>query len=66
MNKEEVTYYRFLSEIKAFLSKLLKDPIKGEPSKYLKDLGFSRSRLINLLMKKDVLERNALISDRNL
>lgn len=60
-NKPEVTYYRFLSEIKAFLGKLLGDPIKAEPSKYLRDLGFTRSRIINLLIKKDVLERNEKI-----
>ena len=62
MEKEqEVTYYRFLSEVKAFLAKLLGSPINAEPSKYLKELGFSRSRLINLLIKKDVLERNEKI-----
>ena len=60
-NKPEVTYYRFLSEIKAFLGKLLGDPIKAEPSKYLRDLGFTRSRIINLLIKKDILERNEKI-----
>jgi hypothetical protein len=60
-NKPEVTYYRFLSEIKAFLAKLLGDPIKAEPSKYLRDLGFTRSRIINLLIKKDILERNEKI-----
>ena len=57
-NKPEVTYYRFLSEIKAFLAKLLSNPIKAEPSKYLRDLGFTRSRIINLLIKRDILERN--------
>ena len=60
-NKEEVTYYRFLSEIKAFLAKLLGDPIKAEPSKYLKDIGFTRTRIINLLIKKGILERNEKI-----
>jgi hypothetical protein len=60
-NKQEVTYYRFLSEMKAFLAKLLGNPIKAEPSKYLRDLGFTRSRIINLLIKKDVLERNEKI-----
>lgn len=60
-NTQEVTYYRFLSEIKAFLGKLLANPIKAEPSKYLKDLGFTRGRIINLLMKRDILERNEKI-----
>jgi hypothetical protein len=60
-NNQEVTYYRFLSEIKAFLGKLLSDPIKAEPSKYLKNLGFTRGRIINLLLRKDILERNEKI-----
>lgn len=60
-NNKEVTYYRFLSEVKSFLAKLLHDPIKAEPSKYMKDLGFTRSRIINLLIKKDLLERNEKI-----
>ena len=35
--EKETTFYRFYSEIRGFLSKLISDPIKAEPSKYLKD-----------------------------
>lgn len=59
----ETTYYRFLSEVKAFLSKLIKNPIKAEPNKYLKDRKFTKTKLINVLIKKDVLERHEKILD---
>jgi hypothetical protein len=65
MSKElETTYYRFQSEVRAFLSKLLKNPVDAQPSKYLKDRDFTRTKLINELLKRDVLERHEKILDR--
>jgi len=63
MEKQETTYYRFLSEVRAFLSKLIKEPIKAEPSKYLKDRDFTKSKLIKDLMSRDILERHEKILD---
>lgn len=60
---EEITYYRFLSEVRAFLSKLLKDPIKAQPSAYLKNRDVTRKKLIDDLLKRDVLERHEKILD---
>lgn len=57
----ETTFYRFYSEIRAFLSKLMKDPINAKISKYLKDRNFSRSGLIKELMNASILERNERI-----
>lgn len=59
--KEETTFYRFYSEIKAFLNKLLNKPIKAEPSKYLLDRGFTKDRLIRLFMNEGILKRNERI-----
>lgn len=59
--EQEITFYRFMSEMKGFLGRLLKDPIGAQPSNFLKELGFSKSRIINVLMKKDILERNEKI-----
>ena len=59
----DTTYYRFLSEVKAFLSKLLKDPVKAQPSKYLKDRDFTRKKLIDDLLRRDVIERHEKILD---
>lgn len=64
MGKEqETTFYRFLSEVRAFLCKLIKDPIKAEPGKYLKDRNFNKTKLINSLIRRDVLERHEKILD---
>ena len=64
MSKEqETTYFRFMSEIRAFLSKLLKDPVKAQPSKYLKDRDITRKKLIDELLKRDVIERHEKILD---
>lgn len=60
---EEITYFRFMSEVRAFLAKLLKNPIDAQPSKYLKNRGVSRKWLIDNLIKRDVLERHEKILD---
>ena len=59
--KEETTFYRFYSEIRAFLSKLLKTPIKAEPNKYLTDREFTKTRLIKLLRDNDIIKRDEKI-----
>lgn len=65
MSKElETTFYRFQSEVRAFLSKLLKNPVDAQPSKYLKDRDFTRKKLINELLSRDVIERHEKILDR--
>lgn len=61
--KEEVTYYRFLSEVKAFLAKLMSKPIDAKPSKYLIDRGVTKEKLIRDLRNKGVLERHEKILD---
>jgi hypothetical protein len=64
MSKElDTTYYRFQSEVRAFLSKLLKNPVDAQPSKYLKDRDFTRKKLINDLLSRDVIERHEKILD---
>lgn len=61
MEKQGVTFYRFLSEIRAFLSRLVSDPLNAMPSKFLKDNGFSKKKLVNELIKRGVLTRNEKI-----
>lgn len=55
---EETTFHAFYLNIRIFLSDLLKKPFNAEPSKYLKDRGFTKTRLINLLLKKGIITRN--------
>lgn len=64
-DKIETTFYRFYSEIRSFLSKLITSPIKAQPSNYLKERGFYRKKIIDLLIKKNVLERKESIKDKN-
>lgn len=65
MSKElDTTFYRFQSEVRAFLAKLLKNPVDAQPSKYLKDREFTRKKLINELLSRDVIERHEKILDR--
>ena len=60
----ETTFYRFYSEIRTFLSKLISEPIKAEPSKYLKDRNFGKSKMIKILMDRGILERSETIKDQ--
>ena len=59
--EKETTFYRFLSEVRAFLSKLMNDPINAKVSSYLKDRDITRTKLIKELMDRGVLERNEKI-----
>lgn len=67
-NDEETTFYAFYSNIRAFLSSLLKNPLSAEPSEYLKKRGFTKARLIKLLLLKDVISKKeniVIIPDDN-
>ena len=59
--KEETTFYRFYSEIRGFLTKLLKNPIKAKPTKYLEDRGLTQKRLIKMLRDNDIIKRDEKI-----
>lgn len=60
---EEITYFRFMSEVRSFLAKLLKDPIGAQPSRYLKNRGVTRKWLVDNLINREVLERHEKILD---
>ena len=62
--EKETTFYRFYSEIRGFLSKLISDPIKAEPSKYLKVRNFGKTKLINVLISRGIVERHETIKDQ--
>ena len=52
---------RFMPEMRVFLSELQRNPIQASPSQYLKDRGLGKSRLIGLLLKYGIVERNEKI-----
>lgn len=61
----ETTFYAFLSNIRHFLGSLMKDPLNTKISDYLSELGFSKQKLINILLKRDVIRRHEKIDDKD-
>ena len=62
---KDVTFYAFLSNIKFFLSSLLKDPINTKLNDFLKEIGFTKQKLINILIKRDVIRRHEKVDDKD-
>ena len=46
-SEEEVTFYKFFTEVKNFLQDLLDDPINAKPSGFFKSHDISKSVLLN-------------------
>ena len=61
----ETTFYAFQSNIRYFLNQLLKNPIDCKPNDFLTDRGFSKKKLINILLKRDVITRHEKIDDKD-
>ena len=49
-SEEEVTFYKFFTEVKNFLQDLLDDPINAKPSGFFKSHGISRGVLLNKML----------------
>ena len=61
---EEITFYNFYSQIRAFVKQLLKQPIEAKPGSTLKKLGLTKDRLIKILLKRKILTRKESIKDK--
>lgn len=59
----ETTFYAFQSNLRYFLSQLLKDPINCKVGDFFKERDFSKKKLINILIKRDVIKRHEKIDD---
>lgn len=59
----ETTFYAFQSNLRYFLSQLLKDPINCKIGDFFKERNFSKKKLINILIKRDVIKRHEKIDD---
>jgi hypothetical protein len=59
----ETTFYAFQSNLRYFLSQLLKDPINCKVGDFFKERNFSKKKLINILIKRDVIKRHEKIDD---
>jgi 8-oxo-dGTP pyrophosphatase MutT (NUDIX family) len=63
--KEEVTFYKFFTEVKNFLKKLLDDPIDAKPSKFFKDNDISKSELLNKMLDRGIIKKKENIDEPN-
>lgn len=61
----ETTFYAFQSNVRYFLSQLLKNPIEAKPSDFLKERGFNKNKLINVLLKRNIITRHEKIDDKD-
>ena len=59
----ETTFYAFQSNLRYFLSQLLKDPINCKVGDFFKERDFSKKKLINILIKREVIKRHEKIDD---
>jgi len=60
--KEEVTYYLFLSQLKEFLRLLLSKPISCELPQFFRDRGYTKGKMIEYLVKSGIVERTEKIN----
>lgn len=63
--KEEVTFYKFFTEVKNFLKKLLDDPIGAKPSDFFKDNGISKNDLLNKMLERGIIKKKENIDEPN-
>lgn len=61
--EEEVTFYKFFTEVKNFLKDLLDDPIDAKPSGFFKTHGISRSILLNKMLDRDIISKKENIDE---
>ncbi len=62
-SEEEVTFYKFFTEVKNFLQDLLDDPINAKPSGFFKSHGISKSVLLNKMLDRDIVAKKENIDE---
>ena len=62
---EEVTFFKFFTEVKNFLKKLLDDPIDAKPSSFFKEHGITRSTLLNKMLDRNIIKKKENIDEPN-
>ena len=61
--EEEVTFYKFFTEVKNFIKDLLDDPINAKPSGFFKTHGISKSILLKKMMDRDIISKKENIDE---
>ena len=62
-SQEEVTFFKFFTEVKDFIKCLLSDPLHAKPNDFFKAHGISRSVLINRMLDKNILTKKESINE---
>ena len=63
--EEDVTFYKFFTEVKKFIQDLLDDPINAKPSGFFKDHDISKKDLLNKMMDRDIIAKKENIDEPN-
>jgi hypothetical protein len=62
---DEITFFGFLSHTKDFLKQILTNPLNADVDEYLKKQGLDRKQLLNLLLDKNIVEKETKIDDKS-
>jgi len=62
---ENVTFFKFFTEVKNFIKDLLDDPIGAKPSDFFEKHGISKKSLLNKMMDKDIITKKENIDEPN-
>ena len=60
---DEVTFFKFFTEVKNYLKDILRDPLNAKPSKFFTQHGISKSELQNRLLERGVIVRKEDIKE---
>lgn len=61
----EITFFGFFSHVKNFLKQLLVNPLNADIDDYLKDNNLNRKELLNLLLTRNIIEKETKIDTNN-
>lgn len=62
---DDITFFGFLSNTKAFLKELLTNPLNADVNEYLTRHGMDRKTLLNVLMERGIVEKDTKIDETN-
>ena len=63
-HQEEMTYYKFYTEVLKFLKELLSNPAEAQPSEVLKAHGIDRKKLIDGLVDRNIVTRSNKVIEK--
>lgn len=62
--QDEVTYYKFYTEVLKFLKDLLADPSSAQPSEVLQAHGINRKELLDGLLERNIITRSNKVTEK--